>query len=500
LISTTTHFPVRAAVERQGRRWLADALTKQAATQILAALPEAAPYWLWKALHDDSLPIFAAPDSSEPAPPPAPVAELARELFDRLEPSYRDAPAWFALFASVSSDVPARALQPRAHFYVAEFVRRNSTAAWSLITEESAGGPLGKILPLLLMELRSQDPPRWQEAIQHSQAGTRLFEVQLRALCGAGELDSAERLMVSRGLDLDDAGAVHLSAEALLNAAPTAVPPGLTAVFAVLPTRPTDERLWELALAAFVRWGSAILSAPAGEEADPQMRALSGELLRLIRTYGGSLSWERGPHTAPLASALAVCAVAIPHTVKSWLREVWSAATDANREKERPLSMARWPEVVRLIGPSPAAPYWQKQFVEWITDEPELAMAGGRALAELGGLTHPSIPPLVTRIARQPTNFSVEALDEFVRAQRDSPQFMAAALALLRGFMDAPDVYDLLEKEILFALSGGGRGEALRAVEKLLAQAAELPTLLRETLERVKQTLQSASEENLLRE
>jgi hypothetical protein len=183
------------------------------------------------------------------------------------------------------------------------------------------------------------------------------------------------------------------------------------------------------------------------------------------------------------------------------MREVWSTAAEAAREKQRPLSTARWPEVVLLMGQSSvASSYWQKQFVEWITDEPELAVFGARGLAALGGLTHPSVPPLVTRIARQPTNFSLDALDELVRAQRDSPEFVADALALLRNFAAAPDVYDLLEKELLFAMTGAGSGQTLRAVEKLLAQHAELPPMLRETLVRAKQTLRSATAENLLRD
>ena len=493
LVSTTSHLPVRAAVERQGWRWSIDAHTQRAATRILGALPEAGPYSLWKALHDETLPIFAVPASVRP--PAQAVADLAKGLFERLDPQYQDSSAWSALFTSVLSELPARSLQQQAPVYVAEFVRRHPAAAWSFVTEESAQGPLGKILPVLLMELRGQDATRWQEAIQHSQPGTRLFEVQLRALCGAGELDTVERAMVSRGLDLEDASAVHLSAEALLNAAAAALPPGLAAVFAVLARRPTDERLWELTLDAFARWGNPVLVAPADEEAGSEMRAISGELLRLIRTYGRSLSWEHGPHTRRLAPVIAIFAVAIPHTLKSWMREVSS---------EWLLSSARWPEVVRLIGHSPTVAFWQKQFVEWITEEPDLALVGALGLAQLCALTHPCVAPLVARIARQPTNAALDALDEFVRAQRASPEFVAEALALLRNFVDAPDVYDLLEKEIIFAMAGGpgaapDRREAmLQAVERSLQP--DLPTVLRETLTRAKQTLQAAVEEDLLRD
>jgi hypothetical protein len=223
------------------------------------------------------------------------------------------------------------------------------------------------------------------------------------------------------------------------------------------------------------------------------------------------LSWGRGPHTPRLATAIAICAVAIPHTLKSWMREVWSAPADYAGEKERPLSTVRWPEVVRLIGSSPTASYWQKQFVEWITEEPDLAMVGARGLRQLCDLAHPCVAPLVARIAQQPTHAALDALDEFVRGHRDSPEFVAQAVALLGNFIDAPEAYDLLEKEIIFAMAGEtsvgrpgavpDRGDAmLQAVERLLLQEGNLPPALRATLTRAKQTLQSAVEEDLLRD
>jgi hypothetical protein len=118
---------------------------------------------------------------------------------------------------------------------------------------------------------------------------------------------------------------------------------------------------------------------------------------------------------------------------------------------------------------------------------------------------------LVARIAQRPTNAALDALDEFVRSQRDSPEFVAEAVVLLCNFVDAPDVYDLLEKEIIFAMAGGssagGPGAArdsreatLQAIDRLLVQHADLPPVLRETLARAKQTLQSAVEEDLLRD
>jgi hypothetical protein len=310
------------------------------------------------------------------------------------------------------------------------------------------------ILPALLAQLRRQDASGWQEAIQKSVPGSRLFEVELRALCAASELDPAEQGMLSKALLMEETGIVHLSAQALLNAAPAALAPGLAAVFAVLPTRPGDQRLWELALDAFARWGSDVLSAPEGEEASPQMRALAGELLKLLRAHGSSLSWRQGPHTRRLATVVAIFAVAVPHTLKSWMREVWSPAID-DMDSELPLSTARLTEVVQLVASSPTATYWQKQFVEWMTEEPELATAGARGLAVMCGLTHPCVQPLITRIARQPETSALDALGVFVRAHRDSPQFVADTTVLLRQCANAPDTYSVLERELI---AGDSRG------------------------------------------
>jgi hypothetical protein len=384
--STTPHLPVRAAVEHQGWRWWSgdlEALARRGARKILENLPDAKPYSFWKALHDEALPVFALPleETAEPAAKQAP--QLAKELFDQLDPTSSDSAAWSALFTAVLSALPRRHLQPQAPVYIAEFVRRHGDAAWSFVTEESAHGVLGVILPALLIELRRQDSVRWQEAIQKSLPGTRLFEVELRALCAANELDGAEQTMVSKALNMDDTGVVHLSAQALLNAAPSALAPGLSAVFAVLPTRPLDERLWELTLDAFSRWGSHVLTAPEGEEAGPEMRALSGELLKLLRSHGSSLSWQQGPHTPKLATVVAIFAVAVPHTLKSWMRELWS--TGGEPDDEWPLSMARYAQVARLIAQSPTASFWQKQFVEWMRQEPDLAPLGARGLLAMRG-------------------------------------------------------------------------------------------------------------------
>jgi hypothetical protein len=465
--ASTGHLPVRAAVEHEGWRWWIDelnALTQRGGQRILEGLPEAKPYSLWKALHDGALPIFPVPldDTIEPKdrrerlapviePTQSRTVELAKELFDQLDPLHSDTPAWATLFTAALGALPKRPLQPQAHVYVAEFVKRHPVAAWSFVTEESANGALGAILPALLVELRAQDSQRWQEAIQKSMPGTRLFEVELAALCAASELDAAERIMVSRALEMDDPAVVHLSAQALLNAAPSALAPGLSAAFAVLPTRPTDERFWELTLDAFTRWGSPVLAAPEGEEASPEMRAISGELLKLLRAHGGTLSWERGTHTQHLATAVAILAVAVPHTLKVWMRELWSPSAGAV-DPDSPLSMARFKDIARLMRQSPTATYWQKQFIEWMTDEPDLALVGARGLAGMCRMTHSCVLPLVTRIVRQSDATSIEALGEFVRSHSSQPGFVENAVALLRQSGDAPEERELLEKEIIAAV------------------------------------------------
>ncbi|HEY6923504.1 MAG TPA: hypothetical protein VI653_08555, partial [Steroidobacteraceae bacterium] len=515
--STTTHLPVRAAVEHQGWRWWIEdvnLLAQSGARRILDALPEAKPYALWKALHDAALPLFpvARDETLGPRerrerllgaiePTVERATQLARNLFDQLDTACSDSSAWSALFTAALSALPRRPLQPQAHLYVAEFVKRHPDQAWTFVTEETAKGPLAVILPALLVALRRQDAPHWQEAIQKSVPGTLLFEVELRALCAAGELDTAEQTMVSKALQMEEAGIVHLSAQALLNAAPAALAPGLAAVFAVLPTRPGDERLWELALDAFARWGSHLLCAPEGEEASPQMRALSGELLKLLRAHGNSLSWRQGPHTQRLATAVAIFAVAVPHTLKSWMRELWSPMID-DIDSELPLSMSRLTEVIQLVARSPTATFWQKQFVEWMTDEPELAMAGARGLAAMCALTHPCVEPLLIRIAQQPETTALDALSEFVRCHRDSPRFVADTLALLRQCMSSPATYAVLERELIAAMSSISPGRVraavadsrqaiLQAIEESM-QGAVLPPALHETLTRARQAIQSA--------
>jgi hypothetical protein len=40
--------------------------------------------------------------------------------------------------------------------------------------------------------------------------------------------------------------------------------------------------------------------------------------------------------------------------------------------------------VARLIAESPGKAYWQKQFLEWMSDESALSVMGERGLAEMG--------------------------------------------------------------------------------------------------------------------
>ena len=519
--STTAHLPVRAAVERQGWLWWAESperFIRKGGRRILEAMPEAEGYSLWKALHCGTLPIFPIPleESTEAQgrrdpllsliePSAACTMELAKALFDRLDAHYHGERAWSALFASAAGALPRQPLQPYAGLYLKEFVGRHADAAWSFVTEESALGPLGAILPALLVELRGQDIQRWHEAIQAAVPGTPLFELQLSALCASGNLDSVEREMVAKGLQLDASGIVHLSAQALLSGPHSAIASGLEAVFASLPGRSTDMRLWELALDAFARWGSPLLSTPPDEEADPALRAASSELLRVLRTSGGVLSWAEGPHTRQLAAVLAIFAVAVPHTLKSWMRQDWPSSAEGG-ESAGVLSPARLSEVVRLLPTSSAAPFWQKQFLEWIAEEPDLASLGARGVAGLCGLGDPCIEPLVRTLVQQPTEASREALSELIGSCGGSPRFIENALALLRQFVDAPEAYGLIETEIVSTMARANpvraaaieeRSAALEAMDR--AAGAELPEPLRQTLARARRAIQGALEEDLLR-
>lgn len=520
LAAATAHLPVRAAIEQQGWQWWMDGaepFIRRAGSRILEALPASESYSLWKALHAAALPIFTLPpdESVEPQrrrehlapviePSAARAAELARELFDRLELICHGPSAWSALFASAVSASPKQPLQPRAHLHVKEFVGRHPDEAWSYVSEEAAQGSLGAILPILLAELRGRDASRWHEAIQRAQPGTRLFEMKLRALCATGELDPIERNVVRRGLEVDDAEVVHLSAQALLSAAHSELAPGLAAVFASLPRRPTDARLWELTLDAFSRWGSHLLASPASEEADPATRTASGELLRLFRTCGSSLNWNQGPHTRRLTTVLAIFAVAIPHTLKAWMRQEYVSPSHG-AEGDLVLSPARLPEVALLLSQSSAASFWQKQFAEWITEEPDLARIGARGLARLCGPGDPCIAPLLKRIAQQPTDSSLDAAHELFGSYSSSPRFIEDTLGLLRHLIDAPEAYELLENEIISAVvraddlhaAVDGRSAALLAIERA-ARDPNFPQPLRDTLTHASQAVQSNIEESLL--
>lgn len=495
--SATAHLPVRAALERQGWRWWTEGpepFIQHSGKRLLDVLPEGTLYPLWKALHEPGLPVFAVPadELGEPAqrrerllalidPATEHVVQRAGKLFDRLDPLHADPAAWSAAFTSVLSATPGQPLQAGSNVYVAELVRRHPAAAWSFVTEASAAGPLGRILPALLAELRGRDPARWHGVLAGSVPGTRLFEVELGALCAAGDLDDAERELVSKGLELEDAQAVHLAAQVLLNASRSALAPGLAAVMAVLPRRPTDQKLWDLTLTAFVRWGHHVLSAPQGEEPEPELRALSGVLLRLLRAEGSAVSWSGGPDATPLTTVLttvlAIFAVTIPHTLRSALRES-APAIDTDIGCEPPLAPGRICAAMRLLGRSPGAAYWQKQFAEWITQEPDLSRLAAKSLAALR--------PLMA----------------------DSPAGLEPTLDLLRSFADRPEVYELLEEEMIAALAPAASGragreslEARSATLQALEEAADrsaLPPLLRETLARARRAIQAAIEQELL--
>lgn len=517
----TVHLPVRAAVERQGWRWWlegAEPFVRRGGSRLLEPLPSADTYSLWKALHGGSLPVFPPPrdESLEPPgrresllpllePSAARAADLARELLDRLDTQCRDAAAWSALLASVVSAEPRQPLHAAAHVYLAAFVARHPDEAWSLISEEAAASSLGVVLPALLTELRGRDTPRWHQLLRSASPGTRLFTLALGALCATGGLDPVEQAMVSRGLELEDPRIVHLAARTLLSAAHPALPAGLGAVMGVLPRLATDERLWELTLDAFAGWGAHLLTLPAGEEPDSAIRTASGELLQLLRTAGTSLSWRAAPHSRRLADVLAIFAVAVPLTLKSWMRQdAMPAAEDG--ECDAVLSAARLREVVRILSTSSAAPFWQRQFLEWVTEEPDLARIGARGLAGIGGLGDPGIALLVRRIARHSTESSRDALEVLLADCIGSPRFVADALSLLRELAGAEEAYGLLEQALLAAVMHGGAGagpiEGRAVALETLDQAErdpELPPSVRQTVGRARRALQGGIEEDLLR-
>jgi hypothetical protein len=402
--AATPHLPVRAAVEQQGwRLWVnpEDGFAQRIGGQLLRSVPAGTPYALWKALHAETLPVTTVvPEETIAARDRRPhfltltdfakeqVTQRAKALFDELAPHYPDAGAWQDLFTSVLRPLPKQSLQPQAPLYLAEFVARHPEAAWSLVTETHAAGPARMILPNVLAELRRRDSARWQTTVAQAEAETHLFDAILRALWVSSDLSPAERAMVTKGLDLEDPRAVHQSAQTLLNVPEVAVAPSLRAVLSVLRALPADEKLWELAIDGFARWGKPVMSAPPDEEPSSELRAVAGELLMLFRTSGGAVDWSEGPHTDSLAPALAVIAVAVPHTLKAWMREVWYQPDNSNRDGS-PLSASWLAAVARLIAVSPAKFYWQKQFFEWTSDETGLSVVGALGLAELGDLTEP---------------------------------------------------------------------------------------------------------------
>ena len=87
------------------------------------------------------------------------------------------------------------------------------------------------------------------------------------------------------------------------------------------------------------------------------------------------------------------------------------------------LSPARILEAMRLLARSSAASFWQKQFVEWITEEPELASIGARGLVELCAQGEPSI---VKR-----GNAALDAIDSAMQ-DADLPEPLRETLARAR--------------------------------------------------------------------
>jgi hypothetical protein len=522
--STTPHLPVRAAVEHQGWRWWmngAESFVERAGQQILAALPQGNTYSLWKALHDDTLPVVTVVPADDIAreqrrdhflalinPSVEKRQERAVTLFEALDPTCADFAAWSELYTTVLRALPKHPLQQQAHLYLGEFVVRHPGEAWSFVTKAEAEGSLTTILPGLMSGLRARDPVRWQTQIGQSSPGSRLFDAALRALWGASQLDPAERAMVTQALRLDDEAAVHRSAETLLNVSVSAIAPGLTEVFAAIRIRPADTRLWELAIDAFDRWSNQVLSAPQDEEPGAELRSMASELLMLFRRSGTALSWDHGPHTRGLAAALAVFAMVVPHTLKAWMREVWSQghATSAGEA----LSALRLPEVVRLVAKSSVVVYWQKQFAEWIVEEGALASSAAQGLAELCGLKDPLVADLIERVAEQPTETSLAALGEFIRIQGRSPEFANDALTVLRSLVGSPQVYAPVEEAVVFAMahgsSVGARGQptdsqkaALAAIDGWGARE-DCPARFRETLSHARAEIQAAVQEDRQRE
>jgi hypothetical protein len=413
--SSTPYLPVRAAIEKQGwRLWIhpQEGYAQRLGGRLLRSLAAEAPYALWKALHDGTLPITTVgPDEKMPANErlghflaltdlkPGHVEQLAKRLFDELDPLCVGTVAWLDIFALVLRSLPERNLQPHVDLYLAEFVVRHPVESWSLVTKALMEAPLRPILPSLLAQLRRHDNARWQEMIQQARAQTHLFDVILRALWVSSELSPIELEVVAQGLDLEDSTAVHKSAQTLLNVSSTATIPSLRAVLSVLRTSPADERLWELAIDAFVRWGNpVVMLAVPDEDRSAEVRAISGEFLQLLRTSGDAVDWSQGPHTRALAPALAVIAVAVPHTLKAWMREVWYQLDDSSRN-DSPLSISRFSELARLIAESPAKFFWQKQFLEWMSDEAPLSLMGARGLVELCGRLPPADLPTSVREA-----------------------------------------------------------------------------------------------------
>ncbi len=198
--STTPHLPVRAVIEQQGwRLWSypEEGFAQRMGGRLLRSLPADAPYALWKALHEDILPVTTvAPDESTAGKErreyllaltsrdTGDVEKSARALFDELDLPRPEALAWPALFVSVLQAQPKHSLQPQVDLYLEEFAVRHPAEAWSLVTETLAEGPLRAILPRLLTGLRRHDSARWQDMVQQAAAGDPTCSMPSCGLCG----------------------------------------------------------------------------------------------------------------------------------------------------------------------------------------------------------------------------------------------------------------------------------------------------------------------------
>lgn len=435
----TTHLPVLAAAELQGWHWWAHPqdVLHHAGAAILRAIPNGDAYRLWKLLYAPLLPMRAALPDPEPtraedrlqyvqaffaAREEDPAAQ-ARQLFDTLELRSADIAAWRALWLIALSQSPRVPVHPHAHVGVAEFARRYSEAAWSLVNPADADGPFFPVLPFLLVELGKQDRARRSREARNVPAGSRLEEAWLRALSLTSDFDEPERVLLARGLQSADPQAVHRAANALLAASSADPPTAFRNVFAVIARLPTDSGLWELAIQRFVGWTEEVLPPRLAKPTDEMARVAEG-LIALLQSHGSHLRWGFQRHTRQLPHALAIAAVLCPRRLQEWMQREWGhRAQEGKWSDESPLGVERLPEIMRLIVDSPAAAQWIGTFLDWMKRDRRLGGVGAVGLAELCSLDDTRVGELAQAIRTHPTEESRSALAEFVnhRKKRERP-------------------------------------------------------------------------------